>query len=290
MQIRTTIQAAFVAILTLACPLQAQEADADTVVATVNGTDITLGHMIVLKQRLPAQYQSLPADVLFEGILDQLVQQTILGQAADGLSLGSRKSLENEERALLAAERIQAVTGAAITDEALETVYAETYGKIEPETEYNASHILVQIDDGDSDAARAEAVALIEELDAGAEFALLAEEHSDGPSGPNGGQLGWFGKGVMVEPFEVAVLAMVPGTHSAEPVQTQFGWHVIRLNETRQKDAPSLEEVRGELVDQIQRDAIEAEVTALSDSAEVSRKTAADIDPALLDNLSLLEN
>ena len=291
MPIRTTLSAALaVAVLALAAPLHAQDADAETVVATVNGKDITLGHMIVLKQRLPAQYQSLPGDILFEGILDQLVQQEILGQAAEGLSIGSKKSLENEERALLAAERMQTVTDAALTDEALETAYAETYGGLEPETEYNASHILIQIQDGDTDAARAEAADLIRQLDEGAEFALLAEEHSDGPSGPNGGQLGWFGLGAMVAPFEEAVVAMEPGTHSTEPVETQFGWHVIRLNETRQKDAPTLEEVRGELIDTIQRQAIETEIEALSAGATVTRITAGDIDPALLDDFTLLGN
>lgn len=288
MPIRTTMSVALAAGLTLAAPTFAQ--DADTVVATVNGTDITLGHMIVLKQRLPSQYQSLPGNILFEGILDQLVQQEILGQAADGLSAGAQKSLDNERRALAAAETIQDITNAAVTDEALEAAYAETFGSVEPETEYNASHILIQIEGEDSDGARAKAIDLIAQLDGGAEFALLAEEHSDGPSGPNGGQLGWFGLGAMVEPFETAVVAMEPGTHSAEPVQTQFGWHVIRLNETRLKEAPTLDQVRGELADEIQRTAIEAEVAVLSENADVTRVTAEDIDPALLDDLSLLGN
>ena len=93
--------AAFCALMAL--PVQAEDAvDASTVVATVNGTEITVGHMIVLKQRLPAQYQQLSPDVLFNGVLDQLVQQTLLGEDVETLSLSSQLSLDNETRSLRA--------------------------------------------------------------------------------------------------------------------------------------------------------------------------------------------
>lgn len=252
---------------------------ADTVVATVNGTEITLGHMIVLKQRLPDQYQQLSADVLFEGILDQLVQQTLLGDETAELSLGSRIVIENETRSLRAAEEIQRLADTAVTDEALQAAYQENYAGIEPETEYNASHILVETQE--------EAQALIGELEGGADFATLAQEKSTGPSGPNGGQLGWFGKGAMVAPFEEAVIAMEPGTISA-PVQTQFGWHVIRLNETRLTDAPTLEEVRGNLAETLQREAIESRISELTESAQIDRVEAGTIDPNALNDLSIV--
>ncbi|NNE88490.1 MAG: peptidylprolyl isomerase [Silicimonas sp.] len=256
------------------------EADPNKVVATVDGTDITLGHMIVLKQRLPQQYQQLPPDVLFEGILDQLVQQTLLGQQIETLTNGSKLTLENEERALRASDEIRSIVDAATTDEALQAAYDAAYGSAEPETEYNASHILVETEEA--------AAELITELEGGADFAELAMENSTGPSGPSGGQLGWFGKGAMVAPFEDAVLATEPGAISG-PVQTQFGWHVIKLNETRIKDAPALEEVRGQLVDDASRAAIEARVEELEGDAEITRLTATDVDPALLDSVELLE-
>lgn len=255
--------------------------DADTVVATVNGTEITLGHMIVLKSRLPAQYQQLPPAVLFEGILDQLVQQSLLGEEVKELSTGSRMTLENEERALRAAEAIQNLTNQAATDEALQAAYNDVYGSADPETEYNASHILVPTEE--------EAQSIIADLEAGADFAETAQEKSTGPSGPRGGELGWFGQGAMVAPFEQAVMAMEAGTIS-EPVQTQFGWHVIKLNETRLKSAPALEEVRGELMEKVRMDAIDARVTELVEGADIARSTADEIDPTLLDNISLLEN
>lgn len=277
---KRTISAAIVALLALSAPVRADShIGADTVMATVNGSEITLAHMIVLKQRLPAQYQSLPPNVLFEGILDQLVQQTILGEQSGNLSPGSVAALENEERALKASEVIRRISSDATTDAALQSAYDAIYGGAVPETEYNASHILVPTED--------EANALIEELNGGADFAILAQEKSTGPSGPNGGQLGWFGLGAMVPQFEAAVVSMDAETVSG-PVQTQFGWHVIRLNETRLKEAPSLDQVRVELVDQVQREAIEARIAELTTGAEIARKSASEFDPALLDDISLL--
>lgn len=252
---------------------------ADTVVATVNGKELTLGHMIVLKQRLPQQYQTLPADVLFEGIMDQLVQQTILGEQVDEVSLGTRLTVENEARALRANEEIKRIATEAISDAALQAAYESTYGGAEPEKEYNASHILVRTEE--------EAAALVEQLNAGADFAELAKEKSEGPSGPRGGELGWFGKGAMVPTFEEAVIALEVGAISS-PIQTQFGWHVIKLNDTRLSEGPALEEVRGELTDQVQREAVEARIAELESAADITRKTVEDIDPALLDDLSLL--
>ena len=283
MAFRTKLSA-FATALVIGLPMNAWadgHLSADTVVATVNGTELTLGHMIVLKQRLPQQYQNLPDDVLFEGILDQLVQQTILGDQVDELSTGTRLTLENEERALRANEEIKRVAEAALTDDNLQAAYDKAYGSAEPAQEYNASHILVRTEE--------EATALIEELEGGADFAELAKEKSEGPSGPRGGELGWFGKGMMVPEFENAVVEMEVDA-IAGPIQTQFGWHVIKLNETRLTDGPALEEVRGELSDVVQREAIEARIAELEEGVEITRKTAEEIDPTLLNDLSLLED
>ncbi len=259
----------------------AEHVSADTVVATVNGTEITLGHMLVLRQRLPQQYQQLPPEVLFDGILDQLVQQTLLSDQTEELSATSQYILDNENRALRASEELREVVDAAMTDEALQEAYDRLYGAVDPETEYNASHILVETEE--------EAAALVTELEGGADFAELAMEKSTGPSGPRGGELGWFGKGAMVAPFEEAVIAMEVGAISA-PVQTQFGWHVIKLNETRIKDAPTLEEVRGNLEADIQAAVVQERIDELTEGAEITRATAEEIDPALLNDMSLLDN
>ena len=278
---RLSIVAATVLLGLPATVMAEGHASSETVVATVNGTDITLGHMIVLRQRLPQQYQQLPPDILFNGILDQLVQQTLLGDQIEELSTASRVTLDNEERALRAAEEARRVVEEAMTDEAIQAAYDELYGNAEPETEYNASHILVETEE--------EATALVTELEGGADFAELAMEKSTGPSGPRGGELGWFGTGAMVPPFEEAVVSLDVGAISA-PVQTQFGWHVIKLNETRVKDAPALEQVRGELLENVQAAAIESRIEALTATAEIVRPDLEGIDPTILNDPSILEN
>lgn len=270
--------------LTLSMPLAAQDAatpaTGNTVVATVNGRDITLGHMIVLRARLPQEYQDVPPETLFEGILDQLIQQEMLRGADDGLSRTGQLVLDNEERALAATEVANDFATEKVTEEAIQAAYDEQYGSVEPATEYNASHILVETEE--------EAREIIAEAEGGADFAELARERSTGPSGPNGGSLGWFGEGMMVAPFEEAVMAMEPGAVS-EPVQTQFGWHVIKLNETRAAPVPSLDEVRAQIVNSLRREAIEAAIADLEETADVSRVEPGEIDPAVIGDTSLLE-
>lgn len=261
-------------------PTPTRDVDVDTVVATVNGQDITIGHMIVMVARLPAQYQQLPDDVLFEGVLDQLVQQIALaGDMNSELSKGSELALENERRGFLAGEAMRILAESAVTDEALQTLYDERFANIDPAQEFSAAHILVETED--------EAKALLDELNGGADFATLAQEKSTGPSGPNGGDLGWFEKGMMVAPFEEAILAMKPGDLSG-PVQTQFGWHVIKLNDVRQKEAPTLEEVRAELEQEVQQKAIEAAMAAAAEGADIARD-AEGIDPAVVRKIELVE-
>jgi len=273
----------FLTALAAGTPAAAQDEPAlDRVIATVGETEITFGHMLALRVTLPEQYNQIPADVLFRGVLDQLVQQELLRQAQEGdLSAAAQLRLENERRAIAAAEVIGEVTGDAVTDDAIQQAYQSEYGGTTDETEYRASHILVESEE--------EAQALVEEIAGGANFAALAQEHSTGPSGPSGGELGWFGAGVMVPEFEGAVTALEVGEVS-EPVQTQFGWHVIKLNETRRKEQPSLDEVRGELSDTLRRQALEAHVAGLEADSAVDRSGSEGLDPALINRFDLLEN
>lgn len=263
----------------IAFPSWAQDITADTVVATVDGTDITVGHMIILLDELPDQYKNLPDDVLFDGIKEQLIQQTVLANAYDGPDYAIGIRLENEERTLKAGSAINLAVQERVNDAALQALYEERFANADPQEEYNASHILVETEQ--------EAIDLIAELQAGADFAALAQEHSTGPSGPNGGQLGWFGVGMMVPPFEEAVIAMQPETISA-PVQTQFGWHVIRLNEKRVLGIPTLDDVRADLADELNQLAIEAEISELMENAAVDEVDTNAIDPSVLRNLDLV--
>ncbi|MEE9427678.1 MAG: peptidylprolyl isomerase [Paracoccaceae bacterium] len=262
-----------------AIPGLAQDNSADMIVATVNGTEITVGHMIVLRNNLPEQYDNLEDKVLFDGILDQIVQQTILAQTITSPTKATVIEMENQNRALLAGVAMTGLLEEAVTDEVIEAAYNEQYADIERPREFNASHILVETEE--------EALALVIELENGADFAALASEHSTGPSGPNGGQLGWFGPGMMVAPFEQAVLEMEDGQVSP-PVQTQFGWHVIILNETRIPSAPAIDEVRAEIAEELQQAALAKIVESLTASADVSRVDLSEIDPAILRDIDLV--
>ena len=266
---------------TLSAPLAAQDAaDPSTVVASVNGVEITLGHMIIAHATLPQEYQQYPADVLFTGILDQLIEQTALVGAHDGqVSDTIRLSLENEERSLLAADVVEALLAEPLDAEAVRSAYDTAYPSGSGGEEYNASHILVGSEEEAND--------IKAELDAGADFATVAKEKSTGPSGPGGGSLGWFGAGQMVPDFEKAVIALGAGEVSV-PVQTQFGWHVIILNEKRAKSAPPFETVRPQIEQQVRRDMIQAHIAGLVEKAKVTRADTSGIDAAVLRNLDLL--
>ena len=271
--------------LAAALPLPAQDTeteapDAGTVVATVGGTDITLGHMIALRERLPQQYSQLPDPALFEGLLEQLINQEALSQQVESAAPRVDLVLDNERRAMLANEILAEVAEAAVTEEAIEQAYQDTYGDAGPTTEWNASHILLETEE--------EAAAVKEELDAGAGFAELARERSTGPSGPNGGSLGWFGEGMMVPEFQEAVSGLEPGEVS-EPFQTQFGWHVAKLNEVREADVPAIDDVRQELAAQVQREAVDAAVAAAAGEAQVERPDIPNIDPNVLSNSALID-
>lgn len=253
---------------------------AATVVATVNGTEITLGEMIIARAQLPQRYATLPPDVLFQGLLDQLVQQQLLADTLDNVPDRLVYALQNEERSLRAGEVVTALGVTAVTEDAVQSAYEALFDGAEPTTEYNASHILVETEE--------EAAALIEELNGGADFALLAREHSTGPSGPNGGELGWFGPGRMVPEFEAAVLALEVGEVSP-PVQTQFGWHVVTLNDQRDQERPTLDQMRPDIEAQLREEALLARIAELTSLAEIDAAEPGTFDPALLTNLDLLE-
>lgn len=269
--------------LAITAPATAQDTpDVETVMATVAGTDITLGHMLAVRAALPDQYDQVPAEVLFKGVLDQLIQQELLMQAHEGeMSRAAALRLENERRAVLAADVAEDVVNADMTEEHLQAAYDAQYAGAEDQTEYSAAHILVETEE--------EAAKLVAELEGGANFAALAQEHSTGPSGPSGGDLGWFGEGVMVPEFYEAVTALEVGAISA-PLQTQFGWHVIKLNETRIKERPSLDAVRDELTNTLRQQAFDTYITELQDAAEVTRTDTSSLDPALINQTDLLEN
>lgn len=265
-----------------ALPLAAQDAPTvDTVVATVNGETITLGELIVLREKLPAQYQQLPDDVLFKGLIDQAVQQLALEQSvADTKTKRDELWLKTDARGYMAGKALQDIVKSAVTDEALQAAYDEKYAKAPDTTEYSAAHILV--------ADEAKAKELKAQIDGGADFAELAKANStDTGSAVNGGDLGWFGPGMMVKPFEDAVVALKPGEVSA-PVKSDFGWHIIKLAETRVAAKPALDAVRQDLAAELEQKVVTEHIEKLTAAAKIE-KPGEGLDPALVRDATLFD-
>ncbi|MFZ1660339.1 MAG: peptidylprolyl isomerase [Paracoccaceae bacterium] len=266
--------------LTLASPLRAADMTAETVLATVNGEDITLGQMIAARKALPEQYQQLPDDVLFKGLLEQLIQQTAMAQVGEkNKTQLDDLNMVNQKRAYFSGGVLEAAAQAGVSEEALKKAYDDKYAKAVPAKEYDASHILVKTEE--------EAKAIKAELDKGGDFAAIAKEKSeDKGTAANGGSLGWFSVGMMVKPFEDAVVALEKGKTS-EPVKSDFGWHIIHLNDVRDAAVPKLEDVKAELEGDLRQKAVEAKVKELTDAAKVEKKDEG-VDPAILKNLALI--
>lgn len=260
-------------------------ASVDTVLATVNGAPITLGNVIAMRERLPEQYQGLPDDVLLQGVLDQLIDQALLAAevstdpANDPLAV--KLHLENERRASLAAGLVQRRVAEPVDAAAVQAAYDAQVAAFKPAKEFNASHILVATEE--------EAKAIAARLKDGGDFAALAKEKSSDPgSGAQGGSLGWFGAGQMVPEFQAAVEALRPGEISA-PVKSQFGWHIVRLDETRDTAFPPLDQVKARMEDQVRQEKLEAEIAALRQKATIVRPEAG-VAPSAIRQGELLRN
>ena len=271
----------FLLVLALAgTPALAQ--DAGTVIARVGAVDITLGHAIALRQQLPAQLQSAPDDRLFPVLVEQMIDQEVLAQSQAGtLGPADQLRLDNEVRGFLSGVALAAAIDLAVTEPNIAAAYAafaQEFGAGEPVTEWNAAHILVATEE----AAQAAAARIA----AGEDFAAVAQEVSTDGSARQGGTLGWFGPGVMIPEFEEVVRNLTPGQVSA-PLQTRFGWHLVRLAETRIASVPPLEDVREDLVNELRREAMQALITRLRGETTVANLTEG-LDPALIRRTDLL--
>ncbi|CAA6806089.1 MAG: Peptidylprolyl isomerase [uncultured Thiotrichaceae bacterium] len=236
--------------LSLAFPVIAEEKQAeaaDELVAIVNGTDLKRG---TLDAVIEMAKRSRPgAQIDEKALLDDLIATEIARQEAKKSGLGEREDVkakvENFADKLILNTWMQEKAGSLeISDEDIKAVYDERI-KDMPKTEYKARHILVKTEE--------EGKALVKELADGKDFAELAKEKSTGPSGPKGGDLGWFKPQSMVKPFSEAVVAMKAGDVSPAPVETQFGWHVIKLEEQRDVKLPELDSMKPQLKRQLEQ-------------------------------------
>ncbi len=267
--IRTALASAVVFGLVVAGPVAAADdaADKDPVVATVDGTEIRLSELVEAQQLLPEQYRAMPLHVIYDPLLNSIIDSKLAAAEARRQKLQEDESIKRE--IALATERIleQNVVSRHIeeglTDEALRTRYDEQIASFSSTDQIRARHILVETED--------EAKKLIEELNGGADFAELAKEHSTGPSGPNGGDLGFFNKEEMVPEFAEAAFALEDGAITQEPVQTQFGWHVIKTEEHRKSDPPSFEAVRDTLRQEMSQELHTSYMADLRSKATIER-------------------
>lgn len=246
-------------------PANAEEGEnGNPVVAVVNGEEIRFDEVMESARQLPPQYLQ-QLDAVFPTLVERVVDMTLIAQAAEREGLADdaevERRLEEMRQDIMREVYLQRQVEAYATEERLREAYEAHVEANPPGEEIRASHILVE--------ERAEAEDLIAQLDEGADFAALARAHSIGPTGEAGGDLGYFARGAMVDAFEDAAFALEEGQYTGEPVETQFGWHVIRKTGERVSEPESFEEMREELRANMQREAILAAIDDLRDGAEV---------------------
>jgi peptidyl-prolyl cis-trans isomerase C len=235
------------------------------VVATVNGTPITQEVLDVYTGQRAAKAAG--TETNRETILNELVALELMRQEAVAKGLTDQPlvvaTLNQLERSTMAGAAIKNfMEDNQVTDEATRAFYDEQVGT--PGKEYKARHILVETED--------EAKNIITLLDSGQDFSELAKEKSTGPSGPSGGELGWFGAGQMVKPFADAAAAMEKGSYSKTPVETEFGWHVIMLDDVRDSTPPPYDDVKDRLKLMLANQALQKHLNELRESASIDIK------------------
>ncbi len=241
--------------------------DSSPVLATVNGAPITEAVFELYQQQMQARAPGNPAALNRETILNEVINLELARQSGEKEGLGKdtklQLQLEQQKRAVLASAAIQQYLSAhPITDEELKNIYEE---RVPKGNEYKARHILVEQED--------EAKKLIVELGKGADFSELAKEHSTGPSGKSGGELGWFSPKQMVAPFSEAAGKLEKGAYTKEPVKTQFGWHVIILDDSRTATPPSFDQVKPQLQTFVQKQRVQQYITGLREGANIVMNT-----------------
>ena len=231
----------------------------DQIAATVNGTVISKNDVAHFKQ-----LKGNP-EVEDSKLVEEIVATELLRQEAEKAGIAEREEVRYQLR-LLESETLarmlmrEKFSSMEFSYEQLQSEYDKQLSS-QDASEFKARHILLKTED--------EAKAVIEALRAGGDFVELAKERSTGPSGPNGGDLGWFQAGSMVPPFAEAVKAMNKGDISLAPVQTQFGWHVIKLEDTREQPKPSFDSVKEQLQQSLLREAINNYIKEIREASEI---------------------
>lgn len=249
-------------------PPKEQEDFEAKVLATVDGQPITGGMLgAYLAGRTSKMRNAKPPLQMQSMALQNLISIHLLAKAAHEAGIDTRPgvamSLKLQQDQLLAQMLLQERASANTpSEEALQQAYTAKYAQ--QNQEYKACHVLVKTED--------EAKKIIEQLSKGTDFAAIAKEKSIDPSANKGGDLGWFEASQMVKPFADAVATMKVGTTSTVPVQSQFGWHVIKLEDKRATTPPEFNSVRSRLLSELQRTALTEYVEKLRDNAKIEMK------------------
>ena len=258
--------------LSLAVPAQVIAQDR-IAVATIDGESIWLDEIMAVAETLPPEYQQQGIAGIYDQLVDDVANSRLAAIAARSSGLDKEEDVASAMRT--AADRVLAEAymtrkiGKEITEEAIQAAY-DTYGADTGSREtVTASHILVETEE--------EARAIIDQLKDGADFAELAREKSTGPSGPGGGSLGSFGRGQMVPAFEAAAFGMPVGSFSDNPVQTQFGWHVIQVSDKGIQEAPALDQMRDQIAANLSRQSFARIVETLRVDTTIEIRPLADV-------------
>ncbi len=256
--------------------LDAATADPNKVMATVNGDPITQLDLAVAAPDLQSALQQLPPDQQADALVKALIDMRLMAKAAEAGGLDkvpeTARILAYEHDRTLRNAFLQDKLTAQVTEDAIKARFQQELAKFVPGDEVHAVHILV--------ATEAEAKAIIAQLDQGGDFAAIAKAKStDTASGAAGGDLGFFGRGATVKPFEDAAFALGVGEYTKTPVQSQFGWHVIKVLEKRKQQPPTLADRHDDIRDELAHEVILAEIGKLHDTAKIT-VTPPDATPA----------
>lgn len=243
----------------------ATEKSDEPAVVTIDGSAITEADIELAASDLDPQFARLPEEQRRAATVSALIEIKLLAAAARKKSL--HETAEHKRRMAFLADRtlhsatVRSEVADSVTDDLIAARYEEDIAKSGSQEEVKVRHILVKTEE--------EAKAIITELDGGSDFADLAKDKSTGPSGPSGGELGFIGKGVTVPEFETAAFALEAGTYTKAPVQTQFGWHVIKVDDQREKAPPTLESQKEQIRSVLLRDKYFELVKGLREAAKI---------------------
>ena len=257
--------------------LKATQAQNIPIVANVNNEDISLETMIHAMNELPPEIQSQPFMSYYEDLLERVIDIKLFAQEGKKMKLDEEPSVRAAIDFVIEKVLMQAFLSKYVQENIKEENLKASYNNfIADETsreEIKASHILMDTE--------SEAIDVINMLNDGDDFAELAKNKSTGPSGPSGGDLGWFKRGQMVPPFEKAAFSLNKNEITQRPVQTQFGWHVIKIFDKRIPEAPSYESMKNKLIQDLERKIVSKKIQDLRNDALIEKLSSSELEPLL---------